>query len=78
MGLMSDLPLIRIQAAKEFQDQLRVLAKRYRQIRDDIQPLITQLQQGETPGEQVAGTGYTVRAIVSFTKSFPQVRFYCY
>jgi mRNA-degrading endonuclease RelE of RelBE toxin-antitoxin system len=60
MGLMPDLPLIRIQAAKEFQEQLRVLAKRYRQIRDDIQPLITQLQQGETPGDQMGGTGYTV------------------
>jgi hypothetical protein len=39
MGLMADIPIIRILAAKEFQDQLRILAKRYRQIRNDIQPL---------------------------------------
>jgi mRNA-degrading endonuclease RelE of RelBE toxin-antitoxin system len=60
MGLMADVLPIRILAAKEFQDQLRILAKRYRQIRNDIQPLLAQLQSGDFPGDRVAGTGYTV------------------
>jgi len=55
---MSDMPLISILVAKEFQDQLRTLAKRYRQIRNDIQPLFDQLQDGEFPGAQIAGIGY--------------------
>ena len=57
---MADIPLIRILAAKEFQDQLRILAKRYRQIQNDIQPLLAQLQSGDFLCDRVAGTGYTV------------------
>lgn len=57
---MPNNPLIRILVANEFKDQLRTLAKRYRQIRADIQPLIEQLQVGEFPGEQISGIGYTV------------------
>lgn len=36
------------------------LAKRYRKIKLDIQPLIEQLEAGEIIGDQVQGTGYTV------------------
>ena len=57
---MPDTPPIRILVANEFKDQLRSLAKRYRQIRPDIQPLIEQLKAGEFPGDQISGTGYTV------------------
>jgi mRNA-degrading endonuclease RelE of RelBE toxin-antitoxin system len=60
MALMSNLPSIRIQFTDEFKGELRTLAKRYRQIRADIQPLIEQLQAGEFPGDQISGTGYTV------------------
>jgi len=31
---------------------LRTLAKRYRNIRNDIQPVIAQLQAGELPGDR--------------------------
>lgn len=41
-----------------FHRDLRQLAKRYRRIRTDITPIIEQLQAGETPGDQIAGTGY--------------------
>jgi mRNA-degrading endonuclease RelE of RelBE toxin-antitoxin system len=44
----------------EFQRRLKILKKRYRQIRLDLQPLIDQLKAGETPGDQIVGTGYTV------------------
>jgi mRNA-degrading endonuclease RelE of RelBE toxin-antitoxin system len=51
---------IQVLAADEFKAQIHVLKKRYRQIRSDIKPLIVQLKQGETPGDQISGTGYTV------------------
>jgi mRNA-degrading endonuclease RelE of RelBE toxin-antitoxin system len=57
---MSNRPSVRIQFTNEFKVELRTLAKRYRQIRADIQPLIEQLQAGEFPGDQISGTGYTV------------------
>ncbi len=43
-----------------FQRDLRELAKRYRSIRSDIQPLILALQAGEIPGDRIAGVKYQV------------------
>jgi mRNA-degrading endonuclease RelE of RelBE toxin-antitoxin system len=36
---MSEPPAVQIQFSAEFKSQLRSLAKRYRQIRSDLQPL---------------------------------------
>ncbi len=33
--------------------QLRRLSRKYRRIRSDVQPLIEQLEAGETPGDQI-------------------------
>jgi len=57
---MTDSPPAHVQFANAFKVELRTLAKRYRQIRADMQPLIEQLQVGELPGDQISGTGYTV------------------
>jgi mRNA-degrading endonuclease RelE of RelBE toxin-antitoxin system len=46
--------------ADEFRNQIRSLAKRYRHVLTDIQPLIEQLQNGIFPGDRIAGTGYVV------------------
>jgi mRNA-degrading endonuclease RelE of RelBE toxin-antitoxin system len=43
-----------------FKRQLRRLSRKYRRIRSDVQPVITQLEAGETPGDQVQGIGHTV------------------
>lgn len=60
---MSDeLPIV-VRAAPEFQRRLRKLAKRYRQIREDVQPVFEQLQAGDFAGEQISGVGYTVLKI---------------
>lgn len=58
--LMTEPPAVQVQFSAEFKSQLRSLAKRYRQIRNDVQPLIEQLQRGEFPGDQISGTGFTV------------------
>ena len=42
-----------------FQRQLRRLARKYRRVRQDLDTLTRQLQAGETPGDQLQGTGYT-------------------
>ncbi|GCL35360.1 hypothetical protein N9414_12041 [Sphaerospermopsis reniformis] len=57
---MQSEPLIQIALTPRFQRDLRELAKRYRSIRSDIQPLIEQLQTGETPGDRISGLKYQV------------------
>lgn len=44
----------------EFKRNLRALAKKYRSIRSDIQPLIDQLNAGMLPGDQVPGISLTI------------------
>jgi mRNA-degrading endonuclease RelE of RelBE toxin-antitoxin system len=53
-----DLP-IPIEFAAEFEQQIRSLAKRYRQIRSDLQAVITQLEAGERPGDLLTGLNVT-------------------
>ncbi|MBE8996916.1 type II toxin-antitoxin system RelE/ParE family toxin [Nostoc sp. LEGE 12447] len=57
---MVDQPLIQVQASPTFKRNIRTLAKKYRSIRNDIQPVIEQLQQGELPGDQIPGVGYAI------------------
>jgi mRNA-degrading endonuclease RelE of RelBE toxin-antitoxin system len=51
---------IEIALTPRFQRDLRELAKRYRSIRSDVQPLIDQLQASEIPGDRIAGIKYQV------------------
>jgi mRNA-degrading endonuclease RelE of RelBE toxin-antitoxin system len=37
----------------EFQKQIKQLGKRFRSIKDDVEPTITQLTAGETPGDRL-------------------------
>jgi mRNA-degrading endonuclease YafQ of YafQ-DinJ toxin-antitoxin module len=46
---MTEQPLIQVEASPTFDRNLRALAKKYRSIRNDIQPVIEQLEQGELP-----------------------------
>ncbi len=49
-----------IEFTPEFKRNLRLLARKYRHIRSDVEPLLTKLQTGETPGDQVPGTGHLI------------------
>jgi len=51
---------VRLLYSDAFKRQLRDLAKRYRHIRSDLQPLLELLLAGATPGDQVSGTGYAL------------------
>lgn len=56
---MPEQPLIQVEASPTFNRNLRSLAKKYRNIRNDIQPIIEQLEEGELPGDQIPGVSYT-------------------
>lgn len=57
---MSEQSFIKVEASITFNRNLRSLAKKYRNIRNDIQPVIEQLEQGELLGDQISGIGYEV------------------
>lgn len=57
---MNEAARIEVRFTPEFKRNLRALAKKYRHIRADIRPLLTQLQAGEFPGDQVSGTGFVI------------------
>ena len=44
----------------EFQKQIKRLGKRFRSIRDDVEPIITQLAAGQTLGDRLQGIGHPV------------------
>jgi len=49
-----------IEYGEGFKRQLKRLARRYRQIKSDIEPIITALLADETPGDQITGADYTL------------------
>lgn len=58
--MQSEPSPIQIALTPRFKRDLRELAKHYRSIRSDLQPLIEQLQVGEIPGDRIAGVKYHV------------------
>jgi mRNA-degrading endonuclease RelE of RelBE toxin-antitoxin system len=58
--MQSRLQEILIEFAPEFKRNLRALAKKYRHIRSDVQPVIDRLQNGEVFGDQVPKVHYAV------------------
>ena len=51
---------VRVEYTPELKRNLRALAKKYRHIRSDVQPVIDQLRAGEVIGDQVPRTRYTI------------------
>lgn len=51
---------IDLEVSSDFKRNLRALAKRYRHIRSDLEPLLAQLQAGDCPGDPISGIAYTV------------------
>jgi mRNA-degrading endonuclease RelE of RelBE toxin-antitoxin system len=57
---MSEQSFIQVEASPTFNRNLRSLAKKYRNIRNDIQPVIEQLERGELLGDKISGIRYEV------------------
>ena len=56
---------MKVRYTDAFKRQLKRLCRRYRRIRTDVQPIIDQLEAGDTPGVRIQGTEhvlYKVRA----------------
>jgi mRNA-degrading endonuclease RelE of RelBE toxin-antitoxin system len=53
-------PTLQVTFTPEFKRNLRQLAKKYRRIKSDLQPVIDQLTAGSKPGDQVPGVRYEV------------------
>lgn len=53
-------PPVQVLLTQRFKQDLKKLAKRYRSIRQDVAPLLEQLQQGQTPGDEISGNQYQV------------------
>ena len=51
---------VQVEFTPEFKRNIRQLAKKYRHLQADVQPVIAQLESGQTPGTQIPRTGYTV------------------
>ncbi len=55
-----NLPPVAVFYTPEFKRNVRQLAKKYRQIKTDVQPLLDVLGQGQTPGDQIPGVQHEV------------------
>ena len=51
---------VQVTFTPEFKRNLRQLAKKYRHIKTNLQPVLDQLAEGSTPGDQVSGVHYEV------------------
>lgn len=60
LSIVTNKPSIQVDLAPEFVRRVKQLLKRYPHAYEDAQALITQLEKGETPGDQVPGVKYTV------------------
>jgi mRNA-degrading endonuclease RelE of RelBE toxin-antitoxin system len=56
----SDPVPLQVTFTPEFKRNLRQLAKKYRHIKSDLQPIIDQVASGSKPGDQVPGVRYEV------------------
>jgi mRNA-degrading endonuclease RelE of RelBE toxin-antitoxin system len=56
---MSD-PKVIVNLSARFLKDLRRLEKKYRRVRQDVKPLIAELESGTTPGDQLQRVGRTV------------------
>lgn len=57
---MTNKPPVLVVLSPHFLDAIKRLKKKYRHVQSDIQPLLDQLAQGKTPGDQITGVGFPV------------------
>ena len=57
---MSEQSPTKVTASPTFKRNIKSLRKKYRSVRQDIEPAIKQLQSGKLPGDKVSGISYSV------------------
>ncbi|NJK73714.1 MAG: type II toxin-antitoxin system RelE/ParE family toxin [Microcoleus sp. SU_5_6] len=68
---MNEAKAVQVQVSPLFLKRLKDLAKRYRQVQQDIQPIIETLQKGDFLGDRIVGTGYTVLKVRAKNRDIP-------
>ncbi len=68
---MSKSERVEVSYSAPFLKRLKGLAKRYRHIQEDIQPIIEALQSGDFLGDQIPGTGYAVFKVRAQNSDIP-------
>jgi mRNA-degrading endonuclease RelE of RelBE toxin-antitoxin system len=63
--------MVEVRFTLPFKRRLKSLAKRYRQIRQDIQPIVDELQGGTFNGDQISGTMATIFKIRAKNSDIP-------
>ena len=56
----TEQPIVQVETSGNLERQFRILFKRYRKIRSDVQPVIEQLQSGEVLGDRLSGLNIVV------------------
>jgi len=56
----SNQSIVQVETSGTFERQFRILFKRYRKVRSDVQPVIEQLQAGEVLGDRLSGLNIAV------------------
>jgi mRNA-degrading endonuclease RelE of RelBE toxin-antitoxin system len=56
----NDLLRVQVEYTLEFKRSLGTLAKKYRHIRSDVQPILGQIESGDFAGDRIPGTSYVV------------------
>jgi mRNA-degrading endonuclease RelE of RelBE toxin-antitoxin system len=49
-----------VEYSDAFKRQLKRLSRRYRHIKRDVKPIVDDLAEGNTPGDQITGTNYVI------------------
>lgn len=57
---MSDKSMVKVEVSPTFKRNIKTLKKKYRSIRQDIEPIIKQLQNGDLPGDRLVRINYPV------------------
>ena len=52
--------MVKVEVSLTFKRNIKTLKKKYRSIRQDIEPIINKLQNGELPEDRISGIGYQV------------------
>ena len=63
--------MVEVRFSSVFKRRLKQLSKRYRHIKQDIDPILTELQLGNFIGDQIVGTNYTVIKIRAKNSDIP-------
>lgn len=71
MVLVPDSSSVEIRFTLPFKRRLKALAKRFRSVKQDIQPILLELQSGNFIGDQIKGTDFIIFKVRAKNSDIP-------